>query len=114
MRQVPLDKRLRTCIRVSIVLLAAVVLSCCVLPDLLFRVKYGRPPLSAEKYRTSLVTGGMTADEVRAALGEPHEIHPAVSPEDEEVWFYHTDLLGPSSLGVNFGPDKRVTGTWIP
>ena len=89
-------------------------LSCCVLPDLVFRWEYGRPPLAKEKFDTSLKTvkPGMTFDQVRAALGEPHEKYQ--DPGDGgEVWVYRTEPLRLGGLYIQFSKDGLVLRKWI-
>jgi hypothetical protein len=96
--------------------LAGSVGTCCLLPGIIFRLQYGRPPLAAEKYRTSLETikPGMTFDEVRALLGEPHEKYTRHRDDDwGETWIYWTDPFGAGYLGVQFSKEGRVLHQWI-
>lgn len=51
----------------------------------------------------------MSADEVVAVLGTPHERY---KDEDGETWFYWIDSLGIDWFRVSFGQDGRVTETW--
>ncbi len=51
----------------------------------------------------------MTADEVRAALGPPHEVHNY--REGGGHWYYWLDWFGIGWFAVGFGPDGRVTGS---
>jgi hypothetical protein len=90
-------------------------LSCCLLPSIAFRLEYGRPPLAEEKYDTSLETvkPGMTFDEVRAVLGEPHEKYPSSRDDEGEVWLYWTDSIKLGYLGVQFSKEGRVLSQWI-
>ena len=51
----------------------------------------------------------MTSDEVRAILGPPHQ---RKRSHDRETWIYWIDLYGGHLVGVDFGPDGRVTRTY--
>ncbi len=85
---------------------AAVPFSCCVAPSLLFRQHYGSFPLSGNPY--TRVKEGMSADEVRASLGNPHNRD---ERDDGEGWYYYQDSLEICWFCVDFGPDGRVKGT---
>ena len=52
----------------------------------------------------------MTRDEVTQTLGRPHE---RFSGGDGERWFYWLDSFGLGWFGLDFGPDGRVTGTYV-
>ena len=85
---------------------AAVPLSCCFGPSLVFRVNYGSYPLSGNPYPR--IKERMSADEVRAALGNPHRRE---ERGDEEGWYYYQDAFQIGWFCVDFGPDGRVKGT---
>jgi len=84
---------------------AAVPLSCCFGPSLLFRLSYGSFPVSGNLY--AQVKEGMSADEVRAALGNPHKRY---EEEVGERWYYYEDSFRIFWFCVDFGPDGRVKG----
>jgi outer membrane protein assembly factor BamE (lipoprotein component of BamABCDE complex) len=68
---------------------------------------YGNYPLGS--YPNSRIRIGMTADEVVATLGTPHQRR----KRDEGVtWYYWIDSFGDSWFGVDFGPDGRVVYTY--
>jgi outer membrane protein assembly factor BamE (lipoprotein component of BamABCDE complex) len=90
--------------------LAALVLAACLLPPVLVRLVHGRGPLTAEQFKASGGIEGKTTEEVRALLGEPHERD--VERDGSQRWYYWQDSYGIHYLGVEFGPDGRVTGTW--
>lgn len=91
-----------------LLLLASVLLplSCCLGPAQLVRLSYGNYPLGS--YPNGKVKEGMTADEVVATLGRPHERHKG---GEGESWYYWIDSLGLYWFAVDFGPDGRVEGT---
>jgi hypothetical protein len=93
-----------------------VVGSCCVMPSLIFRSKYGRAPLTVQEYRETAwkVKKGMTANEVRAAIGAPHEIVPDNREEGATTWYYYTNAFAFGFFGVNLDAGSRVTSSWIP
>jgi outer membrane protein assembly factor BamE (lipoprotein component of BamABCDE complex) len=94
--------------------LLALVLSACFLPGVLFRLQYGRPPLTTAEYRASIqIEEGMTPDEVRAIIGPPHKVHADFGGEGQEAWIYFTDSLELNYLGVWFGTTGRVYSRWI-
>ena len=107
---------MRTLTKLYLLTIAVLVLGLCLIPRLVFRIKYDDPPLPVEKYLNShaTVTDGMTMEDVRAVLGNPHEKTPNFMYEGDEAWFYYTDSLGWNYLGIRFGPDKRVASQWIP
>jgi hypothetical protein len=82
-------------------------LSCCLGPSQVIRVIYGNYPLGS--YPNNKVKEGMTADEVVAMLGTPHERH---KQGERESWFYWIDSFSISWFGVDFGPDGRVVHTY--
>jgi hypothetical protein len=87
-------------------------------PGVWYRLRYGRPLLTTEKYNDSsrLVREGMSFDEVRRALGDPHEIER--NHDGSTSWRYRVrssfSPLEEGFLGIEFGLDGRMTGTWIP
>src|SRR5947207_2490898 len=75
--------------RTGIILLlvsVAVPFSCCVGPSIVFRLNHGSYPLGGDPY--TQVKEGMSADDVRAALGNPHNRE---EREDGEAWYYYQD-----------------------
>lgn len=103
----------------SVVSKASVVLLCVVLSCPLSCVFFG--PVTSVLCR--LITGtwpigdpnkapihdGMTRDEVKAALGEPHARYSEVG--GGERWYYYLDGLGIGYLGIDFNAEGVVTGT---
>jgi hypothetical protein len=95
--------------RFGVLLLLAsglVPLSCCFGPSQFVRLEYGNYPLGT--YPTNKVQEGMTADEVVAALGTPHERH----GDNKERWYYWIDSFSIRWFSVEFGPDGRVDHTY--
>jgi hypothetical protein len=92
------------------------IVSLCIVPGLIFRSHYGRAPLTVQEYHDTAwkVKVGMTADEVRAAIGTPHEIVPCNMAEGATTWYYYTDSFAFGFFGVNFNADGRVISSWIP
>jgi hypothetical protein len=82
---------------------ASVPLSCCLGLPLVVRLVYGNYPLG--RYPNGKITEGMTADEVVAVLGMPHQ---RLQLDDAERWYYWIDSFGMSYFGVTIGPDGRV------
>jgi hypothetical protein len=82
-------------------------LSCCLGPSQLVRLTHGNYPIGS--YPTGKVSEGMTADEVTAVLGTPHERD---EQDGRKSWFYWIDAFGISWFGVDFGPDGRVKYTY--
>jgi hypothetical protein len=76
-------------------------------PSVLFRLNHDNPPLG--HYPNGVIQEGMSADEVRALLGNPHE----VSERDRERvgWWYWLDAIELDWFLVTFGPDGKVTST---
>lgn len=85
---------------------ALVPLSCGLGPSVVFRLTYGRFPLSGDP--RIRVSEGMSAERVRALLGEPHE---RTNRPDGEGWYYYQDSYGIYWFCVDFGLDRRVKGT---
>jgi outer membrane protein assembly factor BamE (lipoprotein component of BamABCDE complex) len=106
-------KKVLACVLSGFVFLTAL---SCILPRVIFESHYGRPPLSAQEYLDTAwkVKTGMTADEVRQAIGEPHKEIPDRNDRRRIDWFYYTDSFEYGFFGVSFGQDGRVSHTWIP
>jgi hypothetical protein len=92
-----------------ILLLASCLLpvACCLGPPQVFRLNYGSYPLGS--YPDGKIQKGMTAEEVIAVLGEPHD---RFKGDDDERWYYWLDSFGMGWFGVHFGPDGRVQSTY--
>jgi SmpA / OmlA family len=75
--------------------------SCCLGPSHAVRVIYGNYPI---RNYPNTIRKGMTADEVVATLGTPHERH-------ADSWYYWIDSFGISWFAVEFDQDGRVIGT---
>jgi hypothetical protein len=83
-----------------------------------YRVYYGRPRLTTKEYLEShgKLRKGMTFDEVRNAIGEPHKKWSNF--DGSTSWRYYV----PSSFspiedgffGVEFDANGRMVGDWIP
>jgi len=54
---------------------------------------------------------GMSASEVRATLGKPHEQH--TDAEGNETWIYYRDWAGMGYYLVRFNRDGRVYEQWL-
>jgi hypothetical protein len=81
-------------------------LSCCLLPPQAIYLMYGNYPLGS--YPNNKIQKGMSAAEVKALLGRPHE---SFKQDQEEKWYYWIDSFGMHWFGVHFGHDGRVTST---
>jgi hypothetical protein len=103
----PGSSRGRRCGILLLLVSGLVPLSCCLGPSHLVRLVYGNYPLGS--YPDGEVKEGMTADEVVATLGQPHERH---EQDDGESWYYWIDSFGMYWFGVKFGPDRRVVHTY--
>jgi hypothetical protein len=68
-------------------------------PSVLFVWNCGRPPLRGYP---NAVEKGMTMEQVRALIGEPHGINP------DQSWVYYLDNLYVFYCRIAFGPDGRV------
>jgi outer membrane protein assembly factor BamE (lipoprotein component of BamABCDE complex) len=79
---------------------------CCLGPRQAFRIAYGNYPIGS--YRNGKIKEGMTADEVLAILGTPHE---RSVQADGENWIYWIDSFTLDWYSVSFGPDGRVERT---
>ena len=86
---------------------AFVPVACCFGPAQVFRIHYGRYPISGDPF--GKVEKGMTADQVLANLGEPHERR---KRNDLETWVYYSDSFGIGDFYVDFGADGRVTSRY--
>jgi hypothetical protein len=80
---------------------------CCNGPGALFRLRYSTPPLG--RYPSGVVQTGMSADEVRALLGDPHQIHDG-DPQ-RVTWIYYRDSMELGWFMVTFSPDGKVAHT---
>lgn len=79
---------------------------CCQGPPHLIRLFYGNSPIGS--YPSNKIKEGMSAEEVVAILGTPHERHDS---SEGESWYYWIDSFGITWFAVWFGPDGRVVGT---
>ena len=82
-------------------------LSCCCGPSVIFSVSHGSLPLWT--YPTGVIEKGMSADQVRALLGNPHEVYD--SDRQRVSWLYYRDAIKLDWFMVIFGPDGKVGGT---
>jgi outer membrane protein assembly factor BamE (lipoprotein component of BamABCDE complex) len=71
-----------------------------------FRLTHGSYPLG--KFPGNKIEKGMTAGEVEAILGAPHNRR---RQGEEERWYYWLDSFGTYWFAVCFGPDGRVVST---
>src|SRR2546423_140319 len=71
-------------------------LGCCVGPSLLDRIVYGNFPIGRSGRQK--IAEGMTKEEVKEALGTPHEIN-------GDTWYYWEDAYSIIYLRVHFGSD---------
>lgn len=101
----------RRCGRAAL-LLAFLALPPCVYaaPSHLVRVVYGNYPLGD---RDDGIQPGMTAAEVRAALGPPHKVLGHGGAEGWS-WIYWRDSFGYDYVGVSFADNGRVSSAWVP
>ena len=81
--------------------------ACCCGPSVVFRLQHETPPVG--RYPDGVIEKGMTADEVRARLGAPHDIN-AQHPE-RVYWLYWLDAIRWDWFRVYFGPDGKVEST---
>jgi hypothetical protein len=81
-------------------------LSCCLGPSQVVRLVSGNYPIG---HYPNNITRGMSADEVEATLGSPHQ---RWKRGNVDSWYYWIDSFGIYWFGVDFGPDKRVTKTY--
>ena len=89
-----------------IVVSALLPVCCCLGPPLEVRLSRGSFPLW--RYPNNKIKNDMTADEVTAILGTPHEL---MKRDDGDQWFYWLDSFGIGWFCVRFGPEGRVIGT---
>ena len=97
-------RRFMWCV-VAPVVCAAVAIG--LLPEVVFRVAYGRGPLRADP---AAVVEGMTPDEVTAILGAPHRHD---DEDGEAVWTYFQDAFTLNAVSVNFKKTGRVRHWWV-
>ncbi len=90
------------------------VLACCLAPLLcylgpphLVRIIYGNYPIGS--YPSGKIERGMSAGEVVAILGRPHE---RPWRDNGETYIYWIDSCGIFYCAIDFGPDKRVTNIY--
>jgi hypothetical protein len=81
--------------------------SCCGGPSVLFRLYHDTPPLGS--YPNGVVREGMSSDEVRALLGNPHQVNDRYP--QQVTWLYWLDAIGLNWFTVIFGPDGKVAHT---
>src|SRR5262245_22418405 len=70
-------------------ILAGVLLpiSCCSAPSIMFRVNHDTPPLGS--YPNGVIQEGMTPDDVRGLLGNPHQVYE--QDPQRVTWLYWID-----------------------
>jgi outer membrane protein assembly factor BamE (lipoprotein component of BamABCDE complex) len=96
----------------------ATVLTLCFLPREIYRFRYGRPLLTTAEYLESYqkVKNGMTFEEVRNAIGDPHEMFS--NHDGSTSWSYYVpSSFSPIEDGlftVEFDAKGRMTSYWIP
>lgn len=96
----------------ALVTLTVVLLAACLLPQIVFRIDYGRGPLNREQIDS--IDGsfiGKTTDEVLDSLGPPHTRD--VYEDGSEKWIYWGDSFGFGCTRLLFGPDGRVKNWWF-
>jgi hypothetical protein len=92
----------------AVLVLAGVLLPvlCSSGPSILFRLNHDTPPLG--HYPNGVIKEGMSAGQVRALLGGPHEVY----DRDQRVsWLFWLDSIELDWFMVSFGPDGKVTST---
>lgn len=90
--------------RVVLVLSVMLSVGSALVPVIHFHKCFSRPPLSSPP-ADGVIRKGMTTDEVRDALGEPHQID---GKGAIKIWVYHLDHVGVAWYGVPFDRDGRV------
>jgi SmpA / OmlA family len=80
-------------------------LGCCVTPEVQFRLTHRTPPIGSTA--GNAIRPGMNADEVRAILGEPHEV---LGPSKTDTWHYHESSLA-GHFFVSFDANGVVVKT---
>jgi hypothetical protein len=80
---------------------------CCTAPSALFRLHHDTPPLG--HYPSGVVKEGMSSDEVRALLGNPHQV--SNTDPQRVTWLYWLDAIELGWFMVVFGPDGKVAHT---
>jgi hypothetical protein len=99
----PAARRLR---RASALLAFLALPACCAIaPRYLVWVVYGSFPLGQ---RQDGIAPGMTAAQVRATLGPPHEV---LRTDGADGWIYWRDSFGDDYVVVYFDSDSRVRAT---
>jgi len=79
----------------------------CVLPHAMFVAEYGRLPLHGRD--PFAIPKGSTKDEVRAALGSPHD---RSVKDNVEIWYYHGDLFEMATYRMEFDAKGRLVNCW--
>jgi len=89
-------------------LLTVLAISCCILPQIVFRVAVGSYPVGdPNRYR---LTEGMTKDEVQAVMGRaPHERRKKGA---KEIWTYYCDALSIGIWQMEFDEDGLLESDW--
>ena len=82
-------------------------LFCYFTPTVIFRIEYGNYPIGS--YPSGKIRNGMSVNDVEAFLGAPHK---RSKEDDRETWLYWIDSFGMYWVGVDFGPDGRVTNMY--
>lgn len=77
-------------------------------PSVIFRLQFDNPPVREQK--RDEIKDGMTAEEVRSHLGNPHQVNGRGS--NRECWLYYSDAMQLGWFGVSFGNDGKVSGTY--
>lgn len=92
-----------------LLVLAGVLLpvSCCSGPSVLFRLHYNAAPLG--DYPSGVIRKGMSQDEVRALLGNPHQIDERDS--QRITWLYWLDATEIGWVMIIFDADRIVDHT---
>lgn len=90
--------------RVLLVLSVLLSVGSALVPVIHFHRCYIRPPLTSPP-ADGTIRKGMTMDEVRDALGEPHQID---GKGAYKIWVYHLDHFGARWYGVPFDRDGLV------
>jgi hypothetical protein len=78
--------------------------SCWYAPDVSFWMTHRRSPWKPTTKYPHGITEGMTTEEVRSRLGEPHKI---IYRKKGDGWYYYTDVTG-SKFYVSFDANGKV------
>jgi hypothetical protein len=81
--------------------------SCCSAPSVLFRLSHDTPPLG--RYPNGVIREGMSPDDVRALLGNPHQVNDR-DPQ-RVTWLYWLDAFELGWFMVTFSADGKVDHT---